>query len=81
MTMADILWILTYCGCLTYAHVYLALDGGFVERGEVPVVSGVGIRSVVEKQSHDLAVTERASVVQGDETAVVAGMHICPVLQ
>lgn len=81
--VTDILEILTFARTsgLTYAHVDLALDGGFVERGVVPVVSGVGVRSVVEEYLHDLAVTERAGVVQGDETPVVAGVHLRPVLQ
>lgn len=81
MTMTDILWILKHSSSLTYAHVYLALDGSFMERGEILVVSGVGICSVVEEQSHNFAVTERASIVQGDETPIITGMHIRPVLQ
>lgn len=41
------------CVC-TYTHVNLALDSGLVQRGVVPIVSGVGVGSMPKQQIHHL---------------------------
>lgn len=43
---------------LTYTDVYLALDGGFVERRVVPVISGVGVGPLTQQQGHHLQTPE-----------------------
>lgn len=44
---------------LTYTDVYLALDGSFVERRVVPVVSSVGVGTLTQQQGHHLKTTHR----------------------
>lgn len=39
---------------LTDTDVYLALDGGFVQRRVVPVVSSVGVGPLTQQQGHHL---------------------------
>lgn len=44
---------------LTYTDVYLALDGSFMERRVVPVVSSVGVGPLTQQQGHHLKTTHR----------------------
>lgn len=60
------------------AHVRLGLDAGLVERRIVPAVPGIGIRPRGEEEADDLGVPEGAGIVQGDEAAVVTGVHVGP---
>lgn len=39
---------------LTYTDVYLALDGGFVQRRVVPVVSSIRVGPLTQQQGHHL---------------------------
>ncbi len=66
---------------LTDAYVNFALNGGFMERSVIPVVSGIGIGSLTKHQADHLGVTEGTGVVQRDQTSIVSRMHICPILQ
>ena len=59
-----------------HTHVVLALDCGLVERGVTPIVAGVGVGPGPQEERHNLGMAERASVVQGDEAAVVSGVDI-----
>ncbi len=65
----------------TDADVDLALDGSLVQRGVIPVVSGVGIGPVLQEQVDDVSVTKRAGVVERDEATIIAGVHVCSVLK
>ncbi len=48
---------------LTYTDVYLALDGSFVERRVVPVVSGIGVGPLTQQQGHHLKTTHVVLIV------------------
>ena len=58
---------------LTDADIHFALNGGLVQRGEVPVVSGIGVSPVLQQRGDDLGVPKGAGVVQGDQAAWVSG--------
>lgn len=50
----------------TYADVYLALDGSFVERRVVPVVPGVGVGPLTQQQRHHLQAKAQQRFLSAD---------------
>lgn len=52
----------------TYADIYLSLDGCLVEWSEVPVVSGIGVRSMGQQERDHLSMTKRGGIVKGNQT-------------
>lgn len=50
-------------GPLTDAHIYLPLDGSFMQWGVVPVVSGIGICTLTQEEADHLCVPEGAGIV------------------
>lgn len=68
----------------TYADVYLALDGGLVERRVVPVVPGVGVGSLAQQQRHHLKTNAHGGFLplqqqaQGEPNALRAAIFSWP---
>lgn len=57
-------WLTIWGVCvfvLTYTDIYLALDGSFVERRVVPVVSSIRVGPLTQQQGHHLKTTHRTS--------------------
>ena len=65
----------------TDADVRLALDGGLVKWRVVPVIPGVRVGTGPQQQGHHLGVTERAGVMQRNQTAVIPGVDTGPELE
>ena len=52
---------------LTYADIYLPFNGCLMERGEVPVVPGVGVSPMRQQERHHLSMAERGGIVEGNQ--------------
>lgn len=59
---------------LTYTDVYLALDGSFMERRVVPVVSSVGVGTLTQQQGHHLKTTHRTSSLSNLKPSLVKNL-------
>lgn len=69
------------CDFPTNANIYFALDGSLVQWRIVPVVPGIGVRTVTQQEADHFGVAKRTSIVQRNEPTIIPGMDIGPGLQ